>query len=82
MNERIKELAEQAKLKTELWNNPEPFVIYKEDVNYPGGLEKFAQLIINECIDIISPYTVKMSRPGEEYLHPINEIKKHFGVEE
>jgi hypothetical protein len=37
MNERIKELAEQAKLKTELWNNPEPFVIYKEDVNYPGG---------------------------------------------
>ena len=44
--------------------------------------EKFAELIVQECIDIISPYTVRMSRPGEEYLHPINEIKKHFGVEE
>ena len=46
------------------------------------GIEKFAELIVQECIDIISPYTVRMSRPGEEYLHPINEIKKHFGVEE
>ena len=45
-------------------------------------LEKFAQLIVQECIDIIAPYTVRMSRPGEEYLHPIQEIKQHFGVEE
>ena len=42
----------------------------------------FAQLIVRECIDIIAPYTVRMSRPGEEYLHPILEIKQHFGVEE
>ena len=45
-------------------------------------LDKFAQLIVQECIDIIAPYTVRMSRPGEEYLHPILEIKQHFGVEE
>jgi len=45
-------------------------------------LEKFSKLIVQECIDIIAPYTVRMSRPGEEYLHPILEIKKHFGVEE
>ena len=44
--------------------------------------EKFAELIVAECIDIISPYTVRMSKPGEEYLHPIQEIKQHFGVEE
>jgi hypothetical protein len=44
-------------------------------------LEKFALLIVQECIDMISPYTVSMNRPGEEYLHPILEIKKHFGVE-
>jgi hypothetical protein len=44
--------------------------------------EKFAELIVQECIDIIAPYTVRMSRPGEEYLHPILEIKQHFGVEE
>ena len=51
MNQRFRQLAEQAKLKTELWNNPEPFVIYKEDVNYPGGLEKFAELIVKEVLD-------------------------------
>lgn len=50
MNMRIKELAEQAGLKTELWNNPEPFVIYKEDVLNPGGLEKFAELVVKECL--------------------------------
>ena len=42
--------------------------------------QKFTELIIQECIDIISPYTVRMNRPGEEFLHPISEIKKHFGV--
>ena len=44
--------------------------------------EKLAELIVLECIDIVAPYTVRMSRPGEEYLHPIQEIMKHFGVEE
>lgn len=42
--------------------------------------QKFAELIVQECIDIIAPYTVRMRRPGEEYLHPILEIKQHFGV--
>ena len=75
MNERIRELAEQA-------------TCFKEDLT--EGLydieifdkEKFAELIVQECIDIIAPYTVRMSRPGEEYLHPIQEIKQHFGVKE
>jgi hypothetical protein len=78
MNERIKKLAEQAKLKTELWNSTQPFVIYKEDVFHPGGLEKFAELIVQECIDIIAPYSVRMIKPGEQYLHPIQEIKETF----
>jgi hypothetical protein len=43
---------------------------------------KFAELIVQECIDIISPYTVRMNRPGEEFLHPISEIKEHFGMKE
>ena len=42
----------------------------------------FAHMIVQECIDMISPYTISMNRPGEEYLHPILEIRKHFGVEE
>jgi len=68
MNERIKQLAEQAET--------------KEVGYYFFDREKFAELIVQECIDIIAPYTVRMSRPGEEYLHPILEIKQHFGVEE
>ena len=42
------------------------------------AIERLFQMTVRECIDIISPYTVRMSRPGEEYLHPINEIKKTF----
>jgi hypothetical protein len=72
MNQRIQELAEQAGYTTDMfgighWDMPE--------------CKKFAELIVQECIDIIAPYTVRMSRPGEEYLHPILEIKQHFGVE-
>ena len=72
MNERIKELAEQAALL-----GPSSRV-----GNAHEATEKFAELIVQECIDIIAPYSVRMSRPGEEYLHPIQEIKEHFGVEE
>jgi hypothetical protein len=82
MNERIKLLAEQAGLKHHNWITNKSNV---KDGNfkYPRleDYEKFAELIVWDCIDIIAPYTVRMSRPGEEYLHPIQEIRKHFGVE-
>ena len=67
MNERIRELAEQAG-----WDN--------HHSKFDTRIKKFAELIVQECIDIISPYTIRMSRPGEEYLHPILEIKENFGV--
>jgi len=93
MNERIRQLAEQAKLKTELWNNPEPFVIYKEDVNYPGGLEKFAKLIVQECLSEIKGMMVDKSEllyEHEETTECVNEalmdahhnISIHFGFAE
>ena len=80
MNEQFRQLAEQANTIGD-WG---------EDITegryfvYPNikNLEKFAELILQECIDIISPYTVRMSRPGEEYLHPILEIRKPFGVKQ
>jgi len=75
MNERIRELFEQALEEFNAENKYATIIV-------PNPLkEKFAQFIVRECIDIISPYTVRMSRPGEEYLHPISEIKKNFGVE-
>ena len=75
MNERIKLLSEQAKLKTELWNNPEPFVIYKEDVNYPGGLEKFAELIVKEVLD-------EVLQAMDDGMDVYDTVADKFGVEE
>ena len=70
MNERIQELVKQAGF-------------FPTELTQVGpSVEKFAKLIVQECIDIIAPYTVRMSRPGEEYLHPIQEIRKNFGVDE
>ena len=74
MNERIVDLYEKASEWALESDSPKS---YKDRV-----MIKFAELIVQECIDIIAPYTVRMSRPGEEYLHPISEIKKNFGVEE
>ena len=76
MNERIDKLFEQA-LEEFTAENKYATIIVPDPLK-----EKFAELIVQECIDIIAPYTVRMSRPGEEYLHPILEIKEHFGVEE
>jgi len=76
MNERIRQLAIQAGLSL----SQKDFSFYW--IESVEDIEKFAELIVQECIDIIAPYTVRMSRPGEEYLHPILEIKQHFGVEE
>lgn len=78
MNERIRELCSQAISDVDGIQNPDTQHMYIPDC----FAEKFAQLIVQECIDIISPYSVRMIRPGEAYLHPIQEIKKHLGVEE
>ena len=78
MNERIFELAKQATDTVEIVNPDTGITHHREFFDK----EKFAELIVQECIDIISPYTIRMSRPGEEYLHPILEIRKNFGVTE
>ncbi len=67
MNERIRQLAHEAGLPT---YNPE---------GIPTKLEKFAELIVRECIDIIGPYAVRMD--DFDGGHPIADLKKHFGVE-
>jgi len=77
MNERILELAEQAGIA--VWGDS-VYMYHPSDTLDSTVMTKFAELIVQDCIDIIAPYTVRMSRPGEEYLHPIQEIKKNFGV--
>jgi len=44
------------------------------------AVEKFARLIVRECIDIVSPYAVRME--NFDGGHPIADLKKHFGVEQ
>jgi len=75
MNERIKQLLEQATI----FEGVEGCRAFDRKVI---DQEKFAKLIVQECVDIISSYTVRMNKPGESYLHPIQGIKQHFGVEE
>jgi hypothetical protein len=63
MNEKIKQLAEQAGL----------------DYMPDHDLEKFAELIVRECIGVVEKQKVKMSY-GPTFV--IQDIKEHFGVEE
>ena len=79
MNERIRELAEQAGF------NP---------YNYEGAnaalFKKFAELIIRECIAIVEPSSYRRAYPenyrgGMDCLDTLDDrvekIKEHFGVE-
>jgi hypothetical protein len=67
MNERIKELL-TPKLKE--WAGD-------SDDNFSEELEKFAELIVRECMEVANTY---QNRGGNCYVH--NMIAKHFGVEE
>ena len=69
MNERIKELAEQAGF------NP---------YNYQGSnlalFEKFAELIVRECVTRLEQHH-PFTKDPEAYLYAISLIEEHFGVE-
>lgn len=83
MNQRIKELAKQAK----------SFIVEPEHASVGGvpevsfdkysDLEKFAELIVEECIDVVlrSDPSPKMIA-HEPYRTIMNNIVEHFGVEE
>ena len=67
MNERIRELAEQA-----------GWMMGDEVEGFNTRLEKFAELIVRECIDTVSDCSIEYcTRP-----QIVTEIKEHFGVEE
>jgi len=79
MNERIKELAEQAGLSLSQKDYSYYWVESKEDI------EKFAELLIQKCVDISDDYVKGCT--CEEHVnckHPRSaigrEIRKYFGV--
>ena len=76
MNERIKELAEQAGFKTN-WQH--------EDVQAlkMARFEKFAELIVQECVTVLNKrFMGDLNREDLEVRRCIEDVKKHFGVEE
>ena len=78
MNERIRELADEAGLRfTQLMSNPMVPVVDGKETD----LEKFAELIVRECGDIA--YKAYWDNPETvRGIHIKEKIKQHFGVEE
>jgi hypothetical protein len=80
MNERIQKLYDQAdkfakENRTQTISGPGNN--YFELFN-----EKFAELIVRECIDIAQDRAAFDGFPPNDVNHIISEIKEHFGVEE
>ena len=74
MNERIRELAEQAGS-----THKQNLGVYQF---YTDELEKFAEVIVRECLDIAQDRAAFDGFPPNDVNHIIDEIKEHFGVEE
>ena len=69
MNERIKEFAKQAGF-------------YKYGDDFEDIIEKFAELIVQECVDIASQEDFDvMMKEGYPCSQTAKKIKQHFGVE-
>lgn len=84
MNERIKELAEQAGLKYHNWITNESN-IDDGDFKYPRleDYEKFAELIVRECaITVIDGCEMRNAEDVKRAEYHAKRIKQHFGVEE
>ena len=73
MNERIRQLAEQAGLRfTQLMSNPMVPVVDGKETD----LEKFAELIVRECSRVY--WNID---DGEIHGEYVKALKEHFGIE-
>ena len=76
MNERIKELAEQAY--DDLVNQTGNIVVFDEDFQ-----QRFAELIVQECaITVIDRCEMRNADDVRRAEYHAKRIKQHFGVEE
>jgi len=84
MNERIKQLAEQAGVKMNAYGRPIP-------ASLASNFDELAELIVRECIDKITTYDLVPGHSAKwEDIYDIHtrllqdlgeELKEHFGVE-
>ena len=79
MNERIRELALQAKLGSALllhhWGTVN--ALTDSEQNELEQIEKFAELIVQETMQVVANQL-----PSNQYLDVADAVIKHFGVEE
>ena len=78
MNERIKQLAEQAN--KEVWGN-NPYNGAPEFEGYLLDQEKFAELIVMECVGICDDVQRRYGQYTFTATKVKEEIKERFGVE-
>jgi len=80
MNERIRLLVEQAGMvRGGYANTPEKIMTWREDFDNPGSLEKFAELIVKECLDIVNRHEYSYHE-ADPLWETAQLIKEHFGV--
>jgi hypothetical protein len=77
MNERIRQLAEQAGMN----------IVDDKFSTYGKFAEKFAELIVRECISMADKESERYSNLDQEYCSMAMDnyrelVRKHFGVEE
>ena len=80
MNQRLQELVEQAGFKTETWRDLDgtpTTTIYKEGLG-GNNLEKFAELIIQDCMDVVDGYT--KPRTFNTHYDAVEQIEALFGI--
>ena len=80
MNEKIKEIFDRS--------NEESIADWKKGIRYETSYEKFAELIVKECIDICKSHKIQSTDDvwylaHNETVNNISEnIEEYFGVEE
>jgi hypothetical protein len=83
MNEQIKLLAEQAGLVRGGYANGTNIMTWRESFDNPGSLEKFAELIVKECVKVCADRGTHHDGLYSAWADDCSKrIGKHFGVEE
>ena len=81
MNERIRELARKANMVEVEYHPGFP------DIKYPANFEKFAELIVKECVhialkDSLPDWGNAASEANAQCVKIAADLRQHFGVEE
>ena len=85
MNKRIRELAEQAGMVRGGYANGTDIMTWRESFDNPGSLQKFAELIVRECVKVMYDNAIESKVPPDIDKTPTHyaaAILEHFGAKE